>query len=66
MNDRPRSDHDASVPTECPACRSKDIKAADKVVDASTYWRCDACGEVWNVMRQRPLNRYAYPRPYGR
>jgi transposase-like protein len=66
MNDHPHADDEVSVPTECPSCHSKDIKAADKVVDASSYWRCGACGDVWNVMRQRPANPYAYQRSYRR
>jgi transposase-like protein len=40
------------APTTCPFCRSPRIAAtASKKVDASAYWRCEACGEMWNVAR---------------
>jgi transposase-like protein len=54
------------VPSQCPTCRSTDVKAAGKVVDSSSYWRCGSCGEVWNVGRVRPVSRYGYQRPLGR
>lgn len=38
-------------PASCPFCRSTEIAAATEKVDASTYWRCKACGEMWNVAR---------------
>ena len=50
-------------PTHCPACRSQNLKTTDKVATAETYWRCCACGEVWNVGRQRTAARF---RPFGR
>ena len=54
------------VPTNCPSCRSRDLKTTSKVVTSATYWRCQACGEVWNVRRQREGSRYVgYPR-FGR
>jgi transposase-like protein len=47
------------APTACPFCRSLKISTASEKVDASTYWRCEACGEMWNVGRLRPAsNRY--------
>jgi ribosomal protein L37AE/L43A len=51
-------------PLVCPACGSTVLTTASKTVDASTYWNCTACGEVWNMgRRQEPNNnRYAYPR----
>jgi transposase-like protein len=48
------------APTHCPACRSSDVKTTSKVIDASTYWRCGACGEVWNVARLRAASRYQF------
>ena len=56
----------AGAPTQCPTCHSKDVKTTSKVIDASTYWRCGACGEVWNVARLRAASRYSYTRPFGR
>ncbi|MGE5834329.1 MAG: hypothetical protein ACM4AI_07615 [Acidobacteriota bacterium] len=44
-----------SVPSECPACGSSDVKTSSKVVTDSCYWRCDGCGEVWNVGRRRDV-----------
>ena len=41
------------VPTACPVCRATDLKTTSKTVDAATYWRCNACGEVWNAGRRR-------------
>jgi transposase-like protein len=52
---------ETTPPSACPACRSSDITTANKTVTAETYWRCLACGEVWNVAR-REANR---PSPYG-
>jgi hypothetical protein len=37
-----------------------------KVVNASSYWRCGACGEVWNIARQAEGSRYAHRRAFGR
>jgi predicted Zn finger-like uncharacterized protein len=54
------------IPSKCPSCGSRDVVTASKVVDASTYWRCGGCGEVWNIARQREGSRYAYRRPFGR
>ena len=40
------------APTACPFCRSPRIAApASKKPDESAYWRCEACGEMWNVGR---------------
>jgi predicted Zn-ribbon and HTH transcriptional regulator len=40
-------------PTQCPECRSKSIGTLAKVITADTYWRCQACGMVWNEARCR-------------
>ena len=39
---------DVTAPVFCPFCRSKDLKTAAKIINESTYWRCIACGEIWN------------------
>lgn len=44
-------------PTKCPECGSSRVKTTNKPITASTYWRCDACGEIWNVERRRPTFR---------
>lgn len=40
------------VPARCPVCRSNDLTTTSKVITTSTYWRCRACGEVWNTARR--------------
>lgn len=47
-------------PTMCPFCGSPEVSTTSAHVDASTYWRCAACDEVWNVARTtetRPRRR---------
>jgi transposase-like protein len=46
----------AVAPTSCPFCTSPQIAAATEKVDAFTYWRCKACGQMWNVGRLRVNN----------
>jgi transposase-like protein len=61
------NDPDAiEVPARCPACRSQDVKTTSKVASVDAYWRCEACGEVWNVGRHRAGSRYANDRPFRR
>jgi transposase-like protein len=52
------------VPKTCPFCNSVDITTTSKTVDASTYWRCTACGQIWNAGRMQhgrptPSRRFA-------
>jgi predicted Zn finger-like uncharacterized protein len=42
---------DAGTPTTCPACQSPSIVTTENKPDASSYWRCENCGEVWNDSR---------------
>jgi len=53
---------DVIAPVFCPFCRSKDLKTAAKIINESTYWRCIACGEIWNPGRLRPAPP---PRTFG-
>ena len=39
-------------PGSCPTCRSSSIVTTAKIPDADSYWRCTACGEVWNNTRR--------------
>jgi transposase-like protein len=39
-------------PSRCPACQSSAIATTDKKPDADSYWRCSACGEIWNRARR--------------
>jgi transposase-like protein len=45
------------APTTCPFCRSPRITTTAGKADASSYWRCEGCGQVWNVARLRPFGR---------
>jgi transposase-like protein len=41
----------AAAPKTCPFCNSVNINTTSKEVNASTYWRCAACGQIWNAGR---------------
>jgi len=41
------------APAACPFCRSPRIATSAAKVDASSYWRCEACGQMWNADRLR-------------
>lgn len=45
--------HADTLPASCPACRSSRIVTTEKSPDAESYWRCTACGEVWNDARRQ-------------
>lgn len=47
-----------AAPGACPFCRSSKIMTAGAKVDASTYWRCQTCGQMWNEARLRSSNPY--------
>jgi len=38
----------------CPFCKGSDVTTKSKVVTSSTYWRCVACGQIWNPARLMP------------
>ena len=40
-------------PASCPTCRSPSIVTTAKSPNTDSYWRCTACGEVWNVSRRQ-------------
>jgi transposase-like protein len=50
------SDHSESVhatnPPVCPACKSQSVTTTAKHPDVDSYWRCERCGEVWNIRRR--------------
>jgi transposase-like protein len=46
----------------CPFCKSVDVTTTSKAVTVSTYWRCIACGQIWNVDRLQ----YGQRTPSGR
>jgi hypothetical protein len=55
----PAPSEKTSAPVDCPFCASMhvvtaaDVKGKPAVKDADRYWRCAACGEVWNPGRAR-------------
>lgn len=56
---RPMTEEPTKPPDRCPQCGSPRVKTTTKPVTASTYWRCEACGEIWNVGRRLPTSRYS-------
>jgi len=48
------------APAACPFCRSPKVTTPSQKADSSTYWRCEACGQMWNVARLRASSRYGY------
>jgi ribosomal protein L37AE/L43A len=59
-----RSDSSSTTndPSACPACQSPSVTTTKKHPDANSYWRCERCGEVWNVGRRhdRPSGAAAW------
>jgi ribosomal protein L37AE/L43A len=44
-------DRRAEQPTRCPFCQSASITSTNQKLAASTYWRCEQCGQVWHPAR---------------
>jgi len=36
------------------------LPTASEKVDSSTYWRCETCGQMWNVGRLQSSSRHGY------
>ena len=51
---QPPSGEPLQAPAHCPECESTRVTTKGKTITESTYWRCEACGEIWNVGRRRP------------
>src|SRR5215831_20778878 len=51
------TEQDTPTPTACPFCYSTAITTASPKATASSYWRCAACGQMWNVGRLLPVHR---------
>lgn len=45
------ADTPLAPPTACPFCRSSEIATSGKVAGDTLYWRCHACGQIWNPKR---------------
>ena len=52
-----RSGHDSNAPPSCPACHSASVISTSKSPSANSYWRCNGCGEIWNVSRRHDQRR---------
>ena len=50
------------APAFCPECKSDDLSTTSKTIDEATYWRCHACGEVWNASRRRDPEPWPFRR----
>jgi len=46
--------------TPCPFCGSSKVKTPAEKVDASSYWRCETCGQMWNAGRLQSSSRSRY------
>jgi ribosomal protein L37AE/L43A len=44
----------------CPFCGSSKVKPPTEKVDASSYWRCETCGQMWNAGRLQSSSRSRY------
>jgi predicted Zn finger-like uncharacterized protein len=59
-----RTSSDAATPAShegrasCPTCHSVAIVTTAKSPDADSYWRCTACGDVWNDSRRKTTPQY--------
>jgi ribosomal protein L37AE/L43A len=50
------------APTACPFCRSSTVSATGQKITASTYYRCEKCGQVWHPGRLRLTRDVEFPR----
>jgi ribosomal protein L37AE/L43A len=57
---RDRRDEREQRPAFCPYCHSKAVGTHAKVITASTFWHCQACGQGWTVAPQATGRR-----PFG-
>ena len=47
----PERTESSVAPRTCPFCKSAEVTTTSKDVNASTYWRCTTCGQIWNAGR---------------
>ena len=59
--DRSDSDRTKRSPPACPACTSASVTTTAKHPDVDSYWRCERCGEVWNIGRRHDGPNGAVP-----
>jgi transposase-like protein len=48
-------------PPVCPACQSASVTTAAKHPDVDSYWRCQRCGEIWNINRRHDRMNGRFP-----
>jgi ribosomal protein L37AE/L43A len=48
-----RGDNVGVRPTNCPDCGSRAVGTLAKIITPDTFWRCAACGIVWNQKQRR-------------
>lgn len=48
-----RTSNPVGRPPHCPECGSRAIGTLAKIITPDTYWRCAACGIVWNQKNLR-------------
>ena len=66
MFDQRKAELETTTPLACPTCKSADVTTtAGKTITPESYWRCVACGEMWNHARHRPERPPSRP-PYYR
>ena len=61
--DHSESANAADASPVCPACQSAAVTTTAKRPDVDSYWRCQRCGEVWNIGRRREQQNFR--RPWG-
>ena len=60
MNPVTASEETVERPDMCPFCRSTNFGTVAKTITTSTYWRCEACGEIWNARNLRSTPSMTY------
>ena len=53
MSDSP----DSSPPPVCPFCQRGPVTTTSKQQNEATYWRCHACGQIWNPGRMAAVQK---------
>jgi transposase-like protein len=65
VHTQPQPGEATTAPEACPFCKSRDIATTSKAVDASTYWRCTKCGQIWNAFRLQQHGRHLRSNRFG-
>jgi transposase-like protein len=48
---------DPSPPPVCPFCQKGPVTTTSKQQNEATYWRCHACGQIWNPGRMAAIQK---------